>query len=88
MKNLRNTDSGNAFHPSKIRAYRVVLGPKPVWGELEVQLADWIKDMHHKLMAVTRVLVFHKALEFQPNFMGGLLESKFMKQAMDWYFSD
>jgi hypothetical protein len=36
-------------------------------------------------LAVTRVLVFHKGLEFQPNFMGCLLDSKLMNRAMQLY---
>jgi hypothetical protein len=51
-----------------------------------VCLAEWIEENHEQRMAATRVLVLHKALEFEPNFMGGLLHSGFMKRAMQWFY--
>ena len=86
MKSMRSKDSCHGFNPGITRASRVTPGPKPVWGHLEVRLADWIKEMHERKMAVTRVLVFRKALEFEPNFMGGLLDPCFIKRAMNWYY--
>ena len=86
MKNVRNKDSANFLSPAKTRAARIAPGPKPVWGHLEVRLAEWIKEMHVQRMAVTRVLVLHKALEFEPNFMGGLLDIGFINRAMQWYY--
>jgi hypothetical protein len=85
MKNMRNKDSANFLSPTKTRAACIAPGPKPVWGHLEVRFAEWIKEMHEQKMAVTRVLVLHKALEFEPNFMGGPLDSDFIKRAMKWY---
>ncbi len=50
---------------------------KPVWGQLEIQLADDIVTMRAQRKAVNRVVVLHKALELSPNFMGGLLDPEF-----------
>jgi len=61
-------------------------GRRPVWGPLEIALTDWIKDMHSQRKPVIRILVLKKALELEPNFMGGLLAPDFMKRAMPWYY--
>ncbi len=75
-------DSNDILSPTKIRAARIAPGPKQVWGHLEVRLTEWIKEMNQQRMAVTRVWVLHKALEFEPNIMGGLLDLGFMKRAI------
>ncbi len=61
-------------------------GVKPVWGQLEIQLTDYIVTMRAQRKAVNRIVVLHRALELVPNFMGGLLDPEFSKRAMRWYY--
>jgi hypothetical protein len=60
-------------------------GVKPVWGQLEIQLTDYIVTMRAQRKAVNRIVVLHRALELVPNFMGGLLDPDFSNRAIRWY---
>ena len=57
-----------------------------LWWALEIRLTEWIKEMHGLRKPVIRILVIKKALEFAPDFMGGLLAPQFMKSALSWYY--
>jgi hypothetical protein len=61
-------------------------GVKPVWGQLEIQLTDYIVTMRAQRKAVNRIVVLHRALELVPNFLGGVLDPEFSKRAMRWYY--
>ena len=63
---------------STVRQSAVPAGRRPVWLALEIRLTEWIKEMHGLRKPVIRILVIKKALEFEPNFMGGLFSAKAM----------
>ena len=79
--NIRNTEDLSA----RVRI-GLTPGPKPVWGELEVQLCDFIRAQHKLRRQVTRIFVLHKALQINPQFCGGVLDPLFMKRATGFYY--
>jgi hypothetical protein len=81
LMNIRNTEDLSA----RVRI-GLTPGPKPVWGELEVQLCDFIRAQHKLRRQVTRIVVLHKALQINPQFCGGVLDPLFMKRATGFYY--
>jgi hypothetical protein len=54
MKNVCNLNPDNMLtllSPTKIGAARIAPWQQPVWGHLEVPLAEWIKEMHQQRMS-------------------------------------
>ncbi len=77
--------STDMLTPAKFLLCYVKPGPKPVWGELEIKLVQWIQKMQNKRMQVNQFSVIQQALELRPNFMGGVFDSGFIKWTPQWY---
>ena len=82
LKCTRNESTSNPLSPSSQRASSIRPGPKPRWEALEITLVNHIRECHAQRIAVTRVTVIHKALEFEPNFLGGVLSENFVRRSM------
>ena len=82
--NIKNIKREITVAASVVRSTAIHVGPRPVWGALEIRLTDWIKEMHADRKTVTCILVLRKALEFDPSFMGGALDAEFSKKGMNF----
>ena len=82
LMNIRN--SGNCSSAS----IRLGLAPrpKPVWGELEIELCDFIRVQHKIRRQVTQMVVLHEALQLNPQFCDRILDPQFIKRATSFYY--
>jgi hypothetical protein len=61
-------------------------GPRPVFAELEIKLAQWVEQQASLKLRVSRLSVIKQALEFCPNMYGGINDPEYMVKARRWYY--
>ena len=61
-------------------------GPKPMNGELEVVLAEWVEQQASLKNRVSRLSVIKKALDLRPDIYGGISYPNFMVKARAWFY--
>ena len=69
-----------------VRPAALRTGPKPIYGELEIVVADWVEQQAALKIRVSRLSVIKKALELRPDMYGGISNPDFMVKARGWYY--
>jgi hypothetical protein len=61
-------------------------GPKPICGELEIMVAEWLEQQAALKNRVSRISVIKKTLELRPDMYGRTTDPNFTVEARKWYY--
>ncbi len=81
LPKVKDTLATAVIRPSALKT-----GPKPIYADLEIAVAEWVEQQSALKNRVSRLSVIKKALELRPDMFGGTADPNFMVKARRWYY--